>query len=55
MVKTGKMKDKDKKKVASGVALLLVQWEQFPCSVESCGALIFWPLRSLVRRVGAMP
>jgi hypothetical protein len=45
----GKMKEKDKKNVASGVAiLLLIRWEQFPCSVESRGALIFWPLHLLV-------
>jgi hypothetical protein len=41
--------------VASGVAvLLLIRWEQFPCSMESCEALIFWPLYSLVRRARAM-
>jgi hypothetical protein len=54
VVKTGKMKDKDKK-VASGVAVLLIRWEQFPYSMESCGALIIWPLHSLVWRVVAMP
>jgi hypothetical protein len=48
------MKEKDKK-VASGVTvLLLIRREQFPCSVETCGALIFWPLHPLVRRVVVM-
>jgi hypothetical protein len=33
----GRMKEKDKKKVALGVAiLLLIWWEQFPYSVETC-------------------
>jgi hypothetical protein len=54
MVKTGKMKEKGKKVASSMAVLLLILWKQFPCSVESCGALIFWPLRSLVRRAGAM-
>jgi hypothetical protein len=54
-VKTEKIKEKSKKKMALGIAvLLLIRRKQFPCSVESCGALIFWPLRSLVRRAGAM-
>jgi hypothetical protein len=49
-----KMKEKGKK-VASGiVVLLLIRWEQFSCNVELCGALIFWLLRSLVRRAGVM-
>jgi hypothetical protein len=48
------MKERQKK-VASGVAvLLLIWWEQFPCSVETCGALIFWPLHPLVRHAMAM-
>jgi hypothetical protein len=50
------MREKDKKKVISDVVIfLLILWEQFTCSVESCKALIFWPLRLLVRHTGVMP
>jgi hypothetical protein len=53
--KRGEWKKKAKR-VASNVAvLLLIRREQFPCSVKSCEALIFWPLCLLVWRAGAMP
>jgi hypothetical protein len=41
--------------VVSGIAVpLLIQWEQLLCSVETCGTLIIWSLRLLVRRARAM-
>jgi hypothetical protein len=49
------MKEKKKKEASDVVVLLLIRWERFPCSVETCGALIFWPLHPLVRHVMAMP
>jgi hypothetical protein len=48
-----KIKEKNKK-VASGVVVLLIWWEQFSCSVEMQQALIFWPLCLLVLRAVAM-
>jgi hypothetical protein len=35
--------------------LHLIRWEQFPCSMETYWALIFWPPHPLARRVVAMP
>jgi hypothetical protein len=49
------MKEKNKKEALDVVVLLHIWWEQFPYSVETCGALIFWPLHPLVRHVMAMP
>jgi hypothetical protein len=47
------MKERNKK-VASGVAVLLLLWEQFSYSTEMQQTLIFWPLRLLVLRAVAM-
>jgi hypothetical protein len=48
-----KIKEKNKK-VASGMVVLLIWWEQFSYSVEMQQALIFWPLCLLVLRAVAM-